>query len=109
AIDERIPGGYAATYGQVFEQAAIAKLDRAWEEARARLERRRELTAAFGLTDSPPSKPALLRIPSDFRAAATTSLREQLLVTYPQSADWSLAELPPKASVELRDAIEISH
>jgi hypothetical protein len=109
AADERLPGSYAATYGQVFEQPAIAKLYQAWEEAHARLERRRELTAAFGLTDSPPSKPALLRIPSDFRSGAATSLREQLLVTYPLSAEWSLADLPPKASVELRDAMEISH
>jgi hypothetical protein len=108
AADERLPGSYAATYGQVFEQPAIAKLHQAWEEAHARLERRRELTAAFGLTDSPPSKPALLHIPSDFRSAAAAQLREQLLVTYPLSAEWSLADLPPKASVELRDAIEIS-
>src|SRR5207302_3097077 len=60
--DERMPGASSAIYATVLGSPAVIKVRDEWENVRAKLEQRRHLVAALGLTEPQPRLPPLLKI-----------------------------------------------
>src|SRR5262249_10541742 len=104
-----LPGSPTLTYKTVFQFNRVAEARAEWESVKQRLERVRDMGAAFGLIGPLPERPPVLVFPRrpDFTVQDARTRLLDLQRDYPRyKEDFTLTDLPDGVAGPLRKAAQ---